>query len=66
MPPIIIDRVAWSVSLSVTLVSPAKRLNRSRYRLGYGLVGPRIHVLDGSPQVLRDVAMATKFGTKLL
>jgi len=23
---------------------------------------PRNHVLDGSPQVLRDVAMATNFG----
>jgi len=25
-------------------------------------IGPRNHVLDGSPQVLRDVAMATNFG----
>ena len=25
---------------------------------------PRNHVLDGSPEVLRDVAMATNFGTK--
>ena len=27
-------------------------------------IGPRNHVLDGSPQVLRDVAMATNFGTQ--
>jgi len=25
-------------------------------------MGPKNHVLDGSPQVLRDVAMATNFG----
>ena len=28
-------------------------------------MGPRNHVLDGSPQVLRDVGMATNFGTKI-
>ena len=28
-------------------------------------MGPRNHVLDGSPQVLRDVVMATNFGTKI-
>jgi len=27
--------------------------------------GPRNHVLDGGPEVLRDVAMATNFGTKI-
>ena len=27
-------------------------------------MGPRNHVLDGSPQVLTDVAMATNFGTQ--
>jgi len=26
----------------------------------------RNHVLDGGPEVLRDVAMVTNFGTKLL
>jgi len=26
-------------------------------------MGPRNHLLDGSPQVLRDVAMTTNFGT---
>jgi len=36
--------------------------------MSFGLwtsMGPRNHVLDGSPQVLRDVAMATNFGTKI-
>jgi len=28
-------------------------------------MGPRNHVLDDVPQVLRDVAMATNFGTKI-
>jgi len=28
-------------------------------------MGPRYHVLEGSPQVLRDVAMVTNFGTKI-
>jgi len=28
-------------------------------------MGPRNHVVDGSPEVLRDVAMATNFGTKI-
>jgi len=36
--PIFTDRVAWSIGRSVTLVSPTKRLNRSRCRLGCGLV----------------------------
>jgi len=27
-------------------------------------MGPRNHVLDGGPEVLRDVAMATNFGTQ--
>jgi len=46
-----------------TLQSPVqKRLNRSRCRLHYGL-SHRNHVLDEGPVVLRDVAMATNFGT---
>jgi len=28
-------------------------------------MGPKNHVLDGSPEVLRDVAMATNFGTRI-
>jgi len=37
MRPVVADQVAWSVGLSVTLVSPAKRLIRSRCCLGWGL-----------------------------
>jgi len=32
--PIVTNRVAWPVSRSVTLVNPAKKLNRSRCCLG--------------------------------
>jgi len=35
--------------------------------MSFGLwarMGPRNHVLDGSPEVLRDVAIATNFGTQ--
>jgi len=42
------DRVAWSVGLSVTVVSPAK--TSEPIELPFGLktrVGPRNHVLDG-------------------
>ena len=28
-------------------------------------MGPRNHALDGGPAVLRDVAMATNFGTNI-
>jgi len=42
-----------------TLQSPVrKQLNRSRW------MGSRNHVLAGGPVVLRDVAMATNFGTQ--
>jgi len=30
----------------------------------WALMGPTNHVLDGSPEVLRDVAMAISFGTQ--
>jgi len=53
MRPILTDRVAWSVGLSVcqsvTLVSPAK--TAAPIELPFGLrtwVGPGNHVLDGS------------------
>jgi len=29
-------------------------------------MGPRNRVLDGGPQMLRDVAMATNYGTKIV
>ena len=52
MWPIITDRVAWSVGLSVTLVNPAK--TAASIELPFGLrtwVGPGNHVLDGSPDL---------------
>jgi len=48
MRPIVIDRVAWSVGLSVTLVSPAKTV--AQIEMPFGLrtrVGPRNHALHG-------------------
>jgi len=39
-----------------------RRLNRLRCRLGCGLGWAKGIALDGSPQVLRDVLMATSFG----
>jgi len=48
MRPILTDRVAWSVGLSVTLVSPAKTAALIELPLGLRTwVGPRNHVLDG-------------------
>ena len=31
----------------------------------WAMMGRRNHVLDGGPEVLRDVAMATNFGSKI-
>jgi len=50
MRAILTDRVAWSVGLSVTLVSPAK--TAVPIELPFGLrtwVGPGNHVLDEGP-----------------
>ena len=50
MRPVVTDRVAWSVGLSVTLVSPAK--TAAPIEMLFGLrtqVGPRNRVLDGDP-----------------
>jgi len=47
-------------------VSPAK--TAEPIEMPFGLLAwmaARNHVLDGSPEVLRDVAMATNFGTKI-
>ena len=70
MRPIVTERVAWSVGwsvcLSVTLVSPA--ITVASIEMPFTLwtrMGRRNHVLDGSPEVLRDVAMATHFGTEI-
>jgi len=65
MRPIVTDRVAWSVSLSVTLVSSAKMAQLMEMPFGlWNRMGPRNHVLHGSPEMPRDVAMATNFGTQ--
>jgi len=53
MQPIVTDRVAWSVGLSVTLMSPAKAAEP--IEMSFGLrtwVGPGNHVLDGGPDPL--------------
>jgi len=48
MRPIVTDRVAWSVGLSVTVVSPAKTAEPIETPLGlWARMGPRNHVLDG-------------------
>jgi len=45
MWPILTDRVAWSVGLSVTLVSPAKTAEPIEMPFGlWTQVGPRKHV----------------------
>jgi len=66
MRPIVTDRVARSVCLSATLVSPAK--TDAPIEMPFGLwtqMGRRNHLLDGGPGVLRDVVMATNFGTRI-
>jgi len=53
MWPILTDQVAWSVGLSVTLLSPAK--TAAPIELPFGLrtwVGLGNHVLDGGPDPL--------------
>jgi len=50
MRPIVIDRVVWSVGLSVTLVSPTKTAGTIQMPLGLQTkVGLGNHVLDGGP-----------------
>jgi len=66
MRPIVTERVAWSVGLSVdlsvTLVSIAKMVEPTEVPFGLWLrMGPRNCALDGGRDVLRDVAMATIF-----
>ena len=54
------------VCRSVALVSPAKTAEPIQIPSGlFARMGPRNHVLDGSPEILRDVAMATSFGSKI-
>ena len=59
MQPIVTDRVAWSVCLSVTIVSHAKTAEPIEIPFWmWARMGPRNHVLDGCPEVLRDVRIA--------
>jgi len=52
MRPIVTDRVAWSVGLSVTLVSPAKIAEPIEMPFGLTIqMGPGNHVLDGGPDI---------------
>jgi len=71
---IVTDRVAWSVGRFVCQTQSVglshswaqqKRLHRLRRRLGCGLGWTVEIMLDGSPEVLKDVAMPTNFGTKI-
>jgi len=58
--------VCRSVGLSVTLVSPAKTAEPIEITFGlWARMGLRNRVLDGSPEMLTDVAMTTNFGTKI-
>ena len=62
MWPIVTDRVAWSVGLSVTLVSPAK--TAALIEMPFGLetrVGAGNHVLDGV-QILHGKGQFFFFG----
>jgi len=50
MQPIVTDQVAWSVCLSVTVMSPTKMAEPIEMLFGlWTQVGPRNHVLDGDP-----------------
>ena len=58
--------VGPSLSLFVTLVSPAKTAEPIEMLFGlWARMGPRNHVVDGGPEVLREVAMATSFWLSL-
>jgi len=55
-------RVARSVCLSVTLVSPTKTAEPIEMPFWpWTRMGTRNHVLDAGPEVLREVTMATNF-----
>jgi len=60
------ERDNFIVKYRDTLQSSVQKwLNRSKCHLGFwARMGPRNHALDRGPQVLRDVAMATNFGTR--
>ena len=48
-------------------MSPAKTAEPIKIPFGlWARIGPMNHVLDGTPEVLRDVAMAIDFGTQFV
>ena len=58
MRPIVTHRVAWSVGLSVTIVSLAKTPEPIEMQFGLRTrVGPENHALDGAPDPLGDKAI---------
>jgi len=58
MQLIVTDRVAWSVCLSVTLLSTAKTAELIEVPLGLRTqVGPWNHVLDGGPDTPSEGAI---------
>jgi len=58
--------VGLLVCRSVTIVSPAKTAAPIEVLFWlWAWMGRRNHVLDEVPEVLRDVAMATNFETKI-
>ena len=71
MRPIVTDRVAWSVGLSVCLSvchssEPCKTAESMEMPFGFWARMHRgNHVLDGGPEVVIDVATATNFVTQL-
>jgi len=68
MRPIVTDGVAWSVSRSVVIMSPAKRMAELN-KVHFGTltrVGPRNCVLDGGPDPLAKAAILWgKWGSPL-
>jgi len=60
MRPIVTDRVAWSVGLSVTLVNPAKTSKAIEMPFGLWVrMDPRNHKLDGGPDPPWEGAVLT-------
>jgi len=60
MQPIATDGLAWSVCLSLTIVSPAKTTELTEMSFGmWTRLGPRKHILDGGTHC-RHLATTTE------
>jgi len=68
MRPVVTDRVALSVGLSVCYTSePCNTAAQIEMPFGFwARMDRRNHVLDGGPAVLEDVAMATIVGFPII